>query len=154
MKNIKVDLIKSENSFSFIYKDEVKHKLAVSEVSLLPIELLKEQITELFKDKSLRETIFEVANSCDVYGFYSRLNVPDVLRNKGIGKMLLKETLNYCKEQNILLLNTVNAYGDMSEKSLINFYEKNGMILIVENVMFYSHHIQNKLDVNVKKNTI
>lgn len=138
--DIKINLTKSDTSFHFSYLDQTKNRLAVSDVSLMPIEHFINEIPSFFEDEKKQKEFIKIAKDNTLYGFYSRLNVPNVMRGKGIATKLLNETLNYCCENKILLINQVNAYGDMSEKDLLNFYEKNGMVLIEENLMIYAHN--------------
>lgn len=43
-----------------------------------------------------------------------------------VGTLLLDAVLNYCKEKNYSILNQVNAYGDISQKKLEDWYIRKG----------------------------
>jgi len=43
-----------------------------------------------------------------------------------IGTLLLDGVLKYCKERNYSILNQVNAYGDISQKELEDWYIRKG----------------------------
>lgn len=43
-----------------------------------------------------------------------------------IGTLLLDEVLKYCSEKNYSILNQVNAYGDISQKELEDWYMRKG----------------------------
>ena len=43
-----------------------------------------------------------------------------------IGTLLLDEVLKYCKGKNYSILNQVNAYGDISQKELEDWYIRKG----------------------------
>lgn len=146
--DIKINLTKSHTSFHFSYFDQIKNRLAVSDVSLMPLEHFINEVPFFFEDEKKQKEFIKIAEDNATYGFYSRLNVPNIMRGKGIATKLLNETLNYCNENKILLINQVNAYGDMSEKDLLMFYEKNGMVLIKDNLMIYAHNYNSHKNTN------
>lgn len=94
-------------------------------------------------DKERYKTVIKNADKCV---FYNRLNVPENLRKQGLGSMLLQETINYCKENDIAIINTANEYGQMGQKNLLNFYKKHGMQLVHKEGLFLYH---SSLDVNL-----
>ena len=44
----------------------------------------------------------------------------------GIGTLLLDKVLEYCSVKNYLIVNQVNAYGDVSQKELEDWYIRKG----------------------------
>ena len=137
-----------ENYILFSIKED--NRLALSEISIIDKEMANIYGADLkSKNKILYEDLFKKSSR---FAFYNRLNVPKELRGKGIGSLLLNKTLEYCHENNILLINTVNNYGDMSTKELINFYEKNGMKLIQKEGLMIYHKEQNNFVNNKTEN--
>jgi GNAT superfamily N-acetyltransferase len=136
----------SDFSISISYLDTKIHKLAISEVSIMPKELIISSLEEFISNQKELEKmmhIVDISNSC---GFYSRLNVPPQMRGKNIGSIILDETLKVCTEKNIFLFNTVNPYGDLNLEQLIGFYEKHGMKSISEEgVLVFSSHLNTNL---------
>lgn len=64
------------------------------------------------------------------YAFYNRL-----VSNKtgyGIGGKLVDMTLDYCDTNNIVLINNINAYGDMEFEQLREFYKRHGFVEMYE----------------------
>jgi len=60
--------------------------------------------------------------------FFNRLVVHKSLRGKGIGTALMKKVVNFCKSNNISLINGMNPYGDLDFEQLKRFYLKHGFI--------------------------
>ena len=150
-----MDFIKNINnsSISISYIDHSIHKIAISEISIMSKDLIVEAIYDYVSDKEHIDTIMDAIDKSFSFGFYSRLNVPDKLRGNNLGSLLLDETLNVCKENNIFLLNTVNAYGDMNKNELISFYERHGMTLIdKEGILIFSNNLPVDFTLNKSKN--
>ena len=103
--------------------------IALSEISVIPVECA-ENYFDLIDSADVQAAMKIIISNASACCFYNRLNVPERLRKQGIGKALLDKTLEYCAENNILLINTANNYGDMGQKNLIDFYKENGMILL------------------------
>ena len=140
-----IKIIKSHESVSFhIYLDQ---NLALAEISKIDKESFEGYLDICSNKKTLQKIKNEII-VCDSYYFFNRLNVPQKLRGGGLGKTLLNQVLNFCRDNNIALMNTVNNYGDMSTKDLIDFYQKSGMTLLDKKglLVFHSH-----ISLNVKK---
>lgn len=134
-----LNLNNHESGFTVSYLDKSIGKLALSEVSYMPLNLIEEGIKEFINDPKDLDTILNCLKKSQETAFYSRLNVPPALRGQHIGSLLLKETLKFCEINNIFLFNTVNAYGDLTQEQLIDFYERNGMFKIHDSgVLIYS----------------
>lgn len=131
----------SDSNISISYLDEIKYKLAISEISILPSELIISYIQEFVSDKEEQDELISTAQKSKSFGFYSRLNVPSQMRGQNIGSLLLNETIKACEEQDVFLVNTVNPYGDLTHEQLISFYERHGMRSINEGVLIYSKHL-------------
>lgn len=61
--------------------------------------------------------------------FFSRLNVPERLRGRGIGSALMSRLVELLDEHQLNVVNEINPYGresDMGFKELKAFYEKYG----------------------------
>ena len=58
--------------------------------------------------------------------YFNRLFVHKELRGKEIGTALVEKVVNFCKTNNVSLINDINAYGDLDLKQLKQFYIKNG----------------------------
>lgn len=145
----KVNKIEATYGASFSILSE--NFLAVSEISiidkgnaLLYLDLIDNKNQKLIK---LLEKTLQGSDS--VY-FFNRLSVPKSLRKQGYGKLLLEETLNFCKEKNALLINTANEYGEMGQNNLIDFYEKGGMLLVHdEGLLVYHESLKAYKDNNI-----
>lgn len=118
----------------------IENKIALSELTL--INDLGADYVELIKNKKDKELFLnEIKNVEKVY-YFNRLNVPEKLRNQGIGNALMQKTIDFCKESNAMLINTVNPYGDLNLKQLNEFYEKSGMKLLnTKGLLVYSRNI-------------
>ncbi len=129
----------------------VDHKIALSELSVFPTELAKEFIIESKLNDKQKEYMLEILKKSEKIYFYSRLNVPPKLTQKGLGTKLLQETLKFISETNGFLLNTANAYGEKDQESLIRFYQKNGMVLIQKDgLLVYNKDIDNDYLLSLK----
>lgn len=119
------------NNYSEAASISVIHngKIALSEMSVLDKGLAHEWINDLSAPE-YKDMLHQLIDNSESTFFYSRLNVPEALRGNGLGTLLLEKTIEFCKDNNYFLLNSINNYGDMSNEQLINFYAKNGMLKI------------------------
>jgi len=69
------------------------------------------------------EVIMFGLESNNWYWFNRLINQSGIPR---IGTLLLDEVLKYCKEKKYSILNQVNAYGDISQKELEDWYIRKG----------------------------
>lgn len=139
-----MNLIKNitQQNISVSYLDEKTYRIAISELSILPKELIASSLSEFISNKDELEEMLKMIDLSDSYGFYSRLNVPSPMRGNKIGSLLLDETLKICAEQNIFLFNTVNPYGELSLEETVSFYERHGMKKISDDgALIYSSHL-------------
>lgn len=60
--------------------------------------------------------------------FFNRLIVHKNLRGKGLGTILIMKVADFCKENNISLVNVMNPYGDLDMEQLKQFYTKHGFV--------------------------
>ncbi len=131
----------------------VDNKIALSELSRIDFvvddyaDMIKKEDFNLFKE--------ELKNVNGVF-YFSRLNVPEKIRGRGIGKSLMEKTIEFCEEKNYMLINTVNPYGEMNLEELNNFYEQSGMKLLNEDgLLIYSKNLnsknKNKKQIKIKK---
>lgn len=74
----------------------------------------------------------ELSRMPDDTWYFNRLFVPEDLRNGGRGAALVKEVVNFSKENGILILLELNPYGDLNYAELEGFYLKNGFMKIKE----------------------
>lgn len=124
----------SENYIVINYIIDNKY-LALAEISKIDAEIF--QI--FFEDK--KDLLKEYLSYKDNIYFFNRLNVPEKLRNQGLGKMLIKDLLTLVNDKNIFLINQANNYNNKStQKTLENFYEKQGFKKIHEEGLFYYHN--------------
>ena len=121
----------------------VENKIALSELSR--IDCIVEDYADMIKGKeNLKLFENELKNVNGVF-YFSRLNVPEKIRGKGIGKALMEKTIQFCDEKNYMLINTVNPYGDMNLEELNQFYEKSGMKLVnKDGLLIYSKNLNSK----------
>lgn len=121
----------------------VENKIALSELSR--IDCIFEDYADMIKGKeNLKLFENELKNVNGVF-YFSRLNVPEKIRGKGIGKALMEKTIQFCDEKNYMLINTVNPYGDMNLEELNQFYEKSGMKLVnKDGLLIYSKNLNSK----------
>lgn len=117
-KNIGVESI----SFSIIHND----RIALAELSLFDKSILEDILNEADSNTQYRDIFLEAEN----VWFFNRLNVPEKIRKNGIGTFLLKALNEHFEGVNDTIINTVNSYGDLSQKDLVSYYEKNGFLLI------------------------
>lgn len=122
--------------FTISFIDTSKHKIALSEVSYLSKELVLEGLSDYEIPDDIIQKINNETLNHKHFAFYSRLNVPKEMQGKGLGAALLKETLSFCEQNEVFLLNIVNAYGTLNTKELIQFYKKNGMTLLDKEGLF------------------
>lgn len=119
-----------------------QNKIALSELTM--IGELGKDYADLVKNKKDKELFLSELQQVDKVYYFSRLNVPEQLRGKGLGKLLMQETLKFCKEHNAMLINTVNPYGDMNLQELNDFYQNCGMKLLnKQGLLVFSNNINN-----------
>lgn len=118
---------KSETHACFSIQHE--NQIAISEISHIDSDLVRTSVFKYFSNESqsIIETLITQSSLCM---FFNRIQVPNTIRNRGIGSRLLIKTLDYCCEHNIFLINTVNPYGDLNLDQLNKWYVRNGMVLI------------------------
>lgn len=124
----KININESDMSTSLYIIDG--HKMATSEISIFFKDSALDFIENSQLNNQQKEHLIQALEKSDQIYFYSRLKVPPGLTNKGIGTQLLQETLKYIEDKNAFLINTANAYGEKNQDELIEFYQKNKMILI------------------------
>lgn len=112
------------------------NRIAIAEINLFHKEMMQDYLEDVDIDK---EKIQQVFNNTEKIYFFNRLNVPEKMRNHGIGARLLKEVLDFIASQNAMLINTVNSYGDLSQEELIKWYEKNGMCVGNKQGLLFFH---------------
>lgn len=142
--NIEIKCNQSDYAVSFYVVQD--NRIALSELTLIG-ELGKDYL-DLIKKKEDRELFLKEIDSVDKVYYFSRLNVPEKLRNQGIGRLLMQKTIDFCEENNAMLINTVNPYGDLNLKQLNEFYEKSGMRLVnKKGLLIYSRQMR-KININ------
>ena len=124
--NFEIKTNQSDCAVSFYILQE--NKIALSELTL--IGQLGKSYVNLIKKKEDKELFLSELKRSDKIYYFSRLNVPEKLRNKGIGRLLMQKTISFCEENNAMLINTVNPYGDLNLKQLNEFYQKSEMKLV------------------------
>lgn len=127
------------------------NRIALSE--LTNVGDMGQDYANLIKNKKDREIFLSQFDKVDKVYYFSRLNVPEQLRGKGLGKLLMEATINFCQENNAMLINTVNPYGDMNLQELNAFYEKSGMKLLNKNGLLVFSKDMNNLT-KIKKPTL
>lgn len=143
---IKSNISESCVSF-FIIKD---NKIAISE--LTRIDELAKDYAELIEREDYKNIFINEFKNVDKVFYFSRLNVPVQLRGCGFGNKLMEATINFCKENNYMLVNTVNPYGDMNLNQLNEFYQKQGMTLLNnDGLLVFSNNFNKNNKVKLKK---
>ena len=138
--NLQVSKNVSDYAVSFYVIE--KSRIALSELTY--IGDLGRDYADLIKNKKDKEQFLSEFESVDKVYYFSRLNVPEQLRGKGLAKLLMKETIEFCRENNAMLINTVNPYGDMNLQQLNEFYQKCGMKLVnKQGLLIFSNNISN-----------
>lgn len=108
---------------------EKNNRLAVAEFSEGGAEYL-----ELCTDPHLMSLCVPLTGNCY---FFNRLNVPKEMRGQGVATELMAEVTAWAQDCGALIINTVNAYGDMSHKDLVAFYAKHNFKVLDEGLMVY-----------------
>lgn len=100
-------------------------RLAVADLSHITRTMVQEYLDERY-------------NTTGKWYFFNRLNVPDVLSNKGYAKLLLKQVVDWADANKINILNHVSPSGKLNLKQLIRLYEKFDFELVpdIDNLMF------------------
>jgi predicted GNAT family acetyltransferase len=120
----------------------MENKIALSE--LTRIDFVVDDYADMIKKEDFKLIKEELKNVNAVF-YFSRLNVPEKIRGRGIGKELMEKTIQFCDEKNYMLINTVNPYGDMNLEELNQFYEKSGMKLVnKDGLLIYSKNLNSK----------
>jgi len=121
----------------------MENKIALSELSR--IDCIFEDYADMIKGKENLKLIKEELKNVNAVFYFSRLNVPEKIRGRGIGKELMEKTIEFCEKKNYMLINTVNPYGEMNLQELNNFYKKSGMKLLNEDgLLIYSKNLNSK----------
>jgi GNAT superfamily N-acetyltransferase len=142
-KENKLEVNINESDYSVSFFIIYQNKISVSELTLL--NELGKDYAKMIKNKKERMLFLSEFEKVDKVYYFSRLNVSEKLRGKRIGKILMEKTINFCKENNAMLINTVNPYGEMNLEQLNNFYEKSGMKLVNEDgLLIYSRNFNNQ----------
>lgn len=131
----------------------MENKIALSE--LTRIDFVVDDYADMIKKEDFKLIEEELKDVNGVF-YFSRLNVPEKIRGRGIGKSLMEKTIEFCEKKNYMLINTVNPYGEMNLEELNNFYEKSGMKLLNEDgLLIYSKNLNsknnNKKQIKIKK---
>lgn len=130
----------------------LENRIAIAEMSFIDkqfgkgyLEMIEEGNTSLLNQTS------DCLEKSDGVLFFNRLNVPPAFRNSGYGQQLLQACLNFCKENNYFLINTASNYGEMGQKSLIEFYQKGNMLLVhPDGLLIYHSGIDNSVQIKPK----
>lgn len=147
--NPEITITKGEYDISLFYID--KSHIAVSQLSIMDKESAIGYLS-LSKKKDLKKQVIELLDDVENVYFFNRLNVPLSMRGSGLGSKLLQSTLNFMNEQNGLIINTANNYGDMGQKKLIDFYERNGFILLdKDGLLVYNKNLEKQEPKNKNK---
>lgn len=85
--------------------------------------LVDTDVLDCYIDKSKGKQGFKLA-------FFNRLFSRD--RRKGIGGDLVELLLKECDKNNIVMICEVNAYGDLKQKQLREFYKRHGFVETLE----------------------
>lgn len=108
-------------SFSHICESS----LALAELSIMSEEIATQALTE---------NGLKCPNN-NVWYWFSRLNVPVKMRNRGIATQLMEQLTEWADSMQVNILNGVNASGSMDKESLILFYEKYSFVRISSDEM-------------------
>lgn len=149
----KLESGKNESDYSTSFYIKIGMRIAIAEMTIMDKEMAQSYL-QIAKKLSSEEKdyIQNILEKSEKVMFFNRLNVPAPLRGNGYGKSLLENVLNYCKENNIFLINTANNYGAMGQKNLISFYENSGMKLIEREGLLIFHKNLENININVSKN--
>lgn len=146
-EEIEVKMNQSDYAVSFFVIQD--NKIALSELTFLG-DLGKDYV-DMIQNKKEKELFLSEFDKVDKVYYFSRLNVPEKLRGLGLGTLLIQKTVNFCKENNAMLINTVNPYGNMTLEELNSFYKKAGMKLVnKEGLLIYSKNFNNNTNKKIK----
>lgn len=138
-----MDIQINETDYAISFFIIIENKIALSELSR--IDCFPEDYADLIKNKEDFNLFQEELKNVNGVFYFSRLNVPEKIRGRGIGKELMKETIDFCEKKNYMLINTVNPYGDMNLEELNQFYENSGMKLVnKDGLLIYSQNLNSK----------
>lgn len=149
-----MDIQINETDYAVSFFTIVDNKISLSELSR--IDCFPEDYADLIKNQEDFNLFKEELKNVNGVFYFSRLNVPEKLRGRCIGKSLMEKTIDFCEEKNYMLINTVNPYGEMNLEELNSFYEKSGMKLLNEDgLLIYSKNLNsknnNKKQIKIKK---
>ena len=72
--------------------------------------------------------------------FFNRLLIFRAFRNRGLGGILLDNILQKANDTKISIINSVNAYGELSKEDTILFYKRHGFEELPSGVLLYRPH--------------
>lgn len=124
------NILKFQTDISISFNIIDKYRLSVAELNYINKELALSFFNMKEQNILQKKTIEFINEFHGKIAYFSRLNVHPLSRGKGLGSDLLKEVINFCNEEEVLLINWANAYGNLSNIDLIKFYQRSGMELI------------------------
>jgi len=140
------DIVQEQMGYtvSFFYKKSLLQ--AWAEISMMnkkdALSYLDLSLIDMQSMKAIRQSL----DQSDSAWFFNVLNVAQPLRNKGIGRLLVNQVTDFCREHNLFLLNSANSYGEngLEQSALVAFYQRTGMIkLNEEGLMVFHQPIKN-----------
>lgn len=139
-----IEIKKNESEYAVSFFTIQENSIALSELTYLG-DLGKDYV-DLIENKKDKEKFLKEFETVSKVYFFSRLNVPKKLRGQGLGKKLMQETVKFCEENNAMLINTVNPYGEMTLEETNQFYQNCGMKLLnKQGLLVYSRNMKNEL---------
>lgn len=60
--------------------------------------------------------------------YFNRINVPESMRGRGLGKHLLNQVVEWADENKYTILLDINPYGKLNEQQLRALYERFGWV--------------------------
>lgn len=136
-----MDIKNNINTESMTFYKIVENRMGLAEFSILEKMMAKKWIIENKKDKELTNNILHLLSCSSQAFFFNRLNVPEKIQNQGIGRELVLASINYARENNLFLINTINPYGSLDKQQLLEFYEKHGFYNLKDGFMVYHKDI-------------
>jgi len=107
-----------------------KSKIALCELTEIPVSLIADV----------------VKNPEGTWVYFNRLNVPPVMRRKGIAKKLLMEMVDWADQDKISIYVDINPYGDLNLRQLVSLYGKFGFIPLNNHTMVRRSYFSSKTD--------